>query len=258
MKLKVFFLVTAFSALLFSCNKDSGNKSLEVTTPTSDADKISYSMGYDIGNSFLQTLMEDSVHFELNYLYRGIADGLNAKDSSIKKLMTPDEMAEVMEKFQQQMQEKQQAKMAERQAKYEARAKTAKEDGEKFLAENKNKSGVKTTKSGLQYKIITEGKGAIPKSNDMVKIHIVGKFIDGEEFQNTYVMSDAPEILLKDLNIKSWVEAITMMPVGSKWEIYSPAHLAYGSQDTGVIPPNSAVIFIIELIDIVKNQEEHN
>ncbi len=257
MKLKVFFCAVAFSSLLFSCNNNSAEKSGELTAPVEDADKISYSMGYDIGSSFLQTLSEDSIHLNIDYLYRGIADGLKVKDSTFKSMMNSEEMAETMQKLQQQMQEKQQAKMAERQAKYEQRAKTAKEDGEKFLAENKNKAGVKTTKTGLQYKVITEGKGEVPKSKDMVKVHIVGKFIDGEEFQNTYTMQDAPEVLLSDLNIKSWTEALTMMPIGSKWEIYSPSALAYGVQDTGVIPPNSAVIFVIELIDIVKDKKNN-
>ena len=239
---------------LAACNKQNENKeaSKDATTPQGDADKYSYVMGYDIGSGFLQTFIEDSVDFNLEYLYRGIEEGLKARDTNFTPLYSKEDREAALQALQNLMQEKQQQKMAEAQAKYEARAKTAKEDGEKFLAENKSKPDVQVAKSGYQYKILTKGNGPIPKPTDRVKLHLVGKFIDGEVFQNTYDSPNIPEAIVKDLPLPVWKEALLSMPVGSKWEIYSPSALAYGNQENGVIPPNSAIIFTIELLEIVK------
>ncbi|MPN43197.1 FKBP-type 22 kDa peptidyl-prolyl cis-trans isomerase [bioreactor metagenome] len=142
--------------------------------------------------------------------------------------------------------------MQEKTKKYEERKKTALEDGKKFLEANKKKSGVTVEKSGMQYRVITAGKGAVPKPDDVIKFHIVGKFIDGEEFQSTKTMGTPPEATLNQINIKGIHEALSKMPIGSVWEVVLPYELAYGEQDTGVIPPKSAVIFELELLEIVK------
>ena len=123
--------------------------------------------------------------------------------------------------------------------------------GEKFLAENKNKEGVKTTPSGLQYKIITEGKGDIPDENARVKVNYRGTLIDGTEFDSSY-NNNAPATFGVTQVIKGWTEALLMMPVGSKWELYVPQDLAYGSMDRSNIPPYSALIFEVELVEIEK------
>ncbi len=123
--------------------------------------------------------------------------------------------------------------------------------GEKFLAENKTKEGVKTTASGLQYKVITEGKGEIPNDTCKVKVNYRGKLIDGTEFESTYTRNE-PFVTNVGGVIKGWTEALTMMPVGSKWELYIPQELAYGSRDMGQIKPFSALVFEIELLDIEK------
>ena len=129
--------------------------------------------------------------------------------------------------------------------------------GEKFLEENKAKEGVVTTESGLQYKVITEGKGQVPTSTDRVKVHYKGTLIDGTEFDSSYSRKDKdgnpqPSTFRANQVIKGWTEALTMMPVGSKWELYIPQELAYGSQDTGTIPPFSTLIFEVELLSIEK------
>ena len=130
--------------------------------------------------------------------------------------------------------------------------------GEKFLAENKTKEGVVTTESGLQYKIIKEGKGAIPAKTDKVKVHYKGTLIDGTEFDSSYSRKDKdgnpqPATFRANQVIKGWTEALTMMPVGSKWELYIPQELAYGARETGAhIKPFSALIFEVELLDIEK------
>ncbi|MBE7401138.1 FKBP-type peptidyl-prolyl cis-trans isomerase [Bacteroides fragilis] len=123
--------------------------------------------------------------------------------------------------------------------------------GEKFLAENKTKEGVKTTASGLQYKVITEGKGEIPNDTCKVKVNYRGKLIDGTEFESTYTRNE-PFVTNVGGVIKGWTEALRMMPVGSKWELYIPQELAYGSRDMGQIKPFSALVFEIELLGIEK------
>ena len=123
--------------------------------------------------------------------------------------------------------------------------------GEKFLAENKSKDGVQTTPSGLQYKIITEGKGDIPDEKARVKVNYRGTLIDGTEFDSS-AKNNAPATFGLDQVIKGWTEALKMMPVGSKWELYVPQDLAYGSMDRSNIPPYSTLIFEVELLDIEK------
>ena len=128
--------------------------------------------------------------------------------------------------------------------------------GEKFLAENKTKEGVVTTESGLQYKILTQGTGAIPADTSKVKVNYNGTLIDGTEFDSSYNHKDKdgkpqPASFRANQVIKGWTEALTMMPVGSKWELYIPYELAYGSREMGgKIKPFSTLIFEVELLGI--------
>ena len=129
--------------------------------------------------------------------------------------------------------------------------------GEKFLAENKTKEGVQTTPSGLQYKIITKGNGPVPADTSKVSVNYKGTLIDGTEFDSSYKRKDKngkskPATFRANQVIKGWTEALTMMPVGSKWELYIPADLAYGSRNTGKIKPFSTLIFEVELVGIDK------
>ena len=126
--------------------------------------------------------------------------------------------------------------------------------GEKFLAENATKEGVKTTPSGLQYKIIKEGKGEIPTDSSTVKVHYKGTLIDGTEFDSSYKRNE-PTSFRANQVIKGWTEALTMMPVGSKWELYIPQELAYGARETGgQIKPFSTLIIEVELVGIEKKK----
>jgi FKBP-type peptidyl-prolyl cis-trans isomerase len=122
-------------------------------------------------------------------------------------------------------------------------------DGAKFLAENKKKPGVKETASGLQYKVITEGTGKIPTTNDTVLCHYRGILIDGQEFDSSYKRGQPSSFPVTRV-IKGWTEALLMMPVGSKWQLGIPAELAYGVSGGRGIPPNSALLFDIELVEI--------
>lgn len=133
-------------------------------------------------------------------------------------------------------------------------------EGEKFLAENKAKEGVVTTESGLQYKILTKGTGEIPADTSYVQVNYKGTLIDGTEFDSSYKRKDKdgksqPATFRANQAIKGWTEALTMMPVGSKWELYIPYDLAYGSRATGAdIKPFSTLIFEVELVGIGKKK----
>ena len=133
--------------------------------------------------------------------------------------------------------------------------------GEKFLAENKTKEGVVTTESGLQYKILTQGTGAIPADTSKVKVNYKGTLIDGTEFDSSYNHKDKdgkpqPASFRANQVIKGWTEALTMMPVGSKWELYIPQELAYGARESGnQIKPFSTLIFGVELLSIEKDKK---
>ena len=126
-----------------------------------------------------------------------------------------------------------------------------KKENEEFLANNKSKEGIKVTESGLQYRIIKEGKGEVPTKNSRVKVHYKGTMIDGTEFDSSYERKE-PTTFRADQVIKGWTEALTMMPVGSKWELYIPQELGYGSREAGKIKPFSTLIFEVELISIEK------
>ena len=153
--------------------------------------------------------------------------------------LSKEEMQQILSDFQ----KKEQEELA-------AAASNNKASGEKFLAENKSKDGVKTTESGLQYKVVTAGEGEKPKASSQVVVHYRGTLIDGTEFDSSYSRGE-PATLGVNQVIKGWQEALQMMPVGSKWQIYVPADLAYGQRGAGgTIKPNSTLIFDIELLEI--------
>ncbi|MCB9245908.1 MAG: FKBP-type peptidyl-prolyl cis-trans isomerase [Flavobacteriales bacterium] len=128
--------------------------------------------------------------------------------------------------------------------------------GDAFLEKNSTAEGVVTTESGLQYKIIQEGTGAIPKPEDKIRFHYTGKFIDGEVFQSSRDRGPV-ELEIENL-IRGWKEALVLMPVGSKWELYIPPKLAYGANGNEGIPPASTLIFELELLDIVPKENSEN
>ena len=123
--------------------------------------------------------------------------------------------------------------------------------GEEFLKENAKKKDVVTTASGLQYKILTKGEGEVPTATQKVKVHYEGHLLDGTEFDSSYKRNE-PTTFACNQVIKGWTEALCLMPVGSKWELYIPQELAYGPQDKGTIKPFSVLIFTVELLEIVE------
>lgn len=133
-----------------------------------------------------------------------------------------------------------------------AKKEAVRKAGEQFLSENSKKAGVQVTPSGLQYKILTKGKGKVPTKDDQVIVKYEGRLIDGTVFDSSYKRAEQTNKFRPTDVIKGWTEALTMMPVGSKWELYVPQELAYGARETGNIPAYSALIFIVELVDIEK------
>jgi len=142
--------------------------------------------------------------------------------------------------------------MAEKQKEGEAKGAVVREEGEKFLEENKKKTGVITTESGLQYEIIKAGEGAKPAATDKVKTHYHGTLINGTVFDSSVERGEPIEFPVNGV-IKGWTEALQLMPVGSKWKLFIPYQLAYGERGAGAqIPAYSALVFEVELLEIVK------
>lgn len=200
-------------------------------------EKVSYSIGLDIGKNFKQ----QSVDIDPELVANGIKDAL----SGAKPMMTEKEIEETMMGFQK-------ALMAKQSEKAKVIGEKNKIEGEKFLAENKKKEGVVTLPSGLQYKILKEGTGPKPQSTDTVECHYRGTLINGKEFDSSYKRGQRATFPLYQV-IKGWTEALQLMPVGSKWQLFIPSNLCYGEQQRSEdISPNSTLIFEVELVSIKK------
>jgi FKBP-type peptidyl-prolyl cis-trans isomerase FklB len=199
-----------------------------------DKDKESYAIGMNIGKS----IHRDGVDVDPNILLRGMKDAL----SGGKTVLTDDEAKSVMTNLQAEMR-KQQAEKAQ------LAGEANKKAGDAFLAENKTKDGVVTLPSGLQYKILTSGTGPKPTATDTVVCNYKGTLLDNTEFDSSYSRKQPLTIPVGGV-IKGWTEALELMPVGSKWQLFIPSDLAYGPQTKGPIGPNSTLIFEVELLSI--------
>ncbi|MBI4849070.1 MAG: FKBP-type peptidyl-prolyl cis-trans isomerase [Nitrospirae bacterium] len=201
-------------------------------------DKLSYSIGTTMGKDF----KNQSIDVDPDILARGIKDAF----SGSKSLMTDEEMRDTISSFKNEMMAKQMAQMKEA-------AEKNKKEGDAFLAENKKKEGVVTLPSSLQYKVIKEGTGAIPKATDTVTVHYKGTFIDGTEFDSS-MKHGQPATFKVGGVIPGWTEALQLMKTGSKWQLYVPSNLAYGERGAGrEIGPNATLIFEVELLSIQEN-----
>lgn len=192
--------------------------------------RVSYCIGLNIASN----LKQQSLDLNPASLAAGVRDGLPGG----KPLLTENEIQETLTAFKRDMMNQQMAK-----------AEKNKKDGETFLAENKKKPGVKTLSSGLQYKVVKDGKGKKPKATDTVTTHYRGTLIDGTEFDSSYKNNEPATFPVNGV-IPGWTEALQLMDVGSKWQLFIPYQLAYGESGNGPIPPSSTLIFDIELIGI--------
>jgi len=210
----------------------------ETKALTSEKDKLSYSLGHNIGES----IKRQNADINQDLLAKGIADSL----SDAQPLLTPEEVAKVMQDFR----KKQMEEMSKRR---QEQAQNNLEEGKQFLEENKKKEGVKTLPSGLQYRVVTEGTGNTPKETDKVTTHYRGKLLNGTEFDSSYKRNQPATFPVNGV-IQGWQEALQLMKEGGKWELFIPAELAYGQNGRPGIPPNSVLIFDIELISIAKEE----
>ena len=215
---------------------DEAAKKAQTPQPQMTAkEKLSYTLGVNTGKN----IQQQAIDIDPDQFSKGMKDAL----SGAKPALTDEEMRQSIMALQKDMQEKQAAKM-------KVLAEENKKKGEAFLAENKKKEGVKTLPSGLQYKIIKNGKGKSPKLTDTVTANYKGTSIDGTEFDSSYKRGEPAKFPLKGV-IPGWVEALKMMKVGSQWQIFVPANLGYGEGGASpVIGPNETLIFEIELLKI--------
>ena len=203
--------------------------------PTSEIDKVSYSLGAKTGESFLAQ--------EIKVNAQQFTNGLNDALAGKKLQLTDKEMQDTLMNFQKQHL----LAMTERDKKLAAENAVK---SEKFLQANKSKPNVKTLPSGLQYIVINEGKGTPPKSTDIVTVNYRGTLLDGTEFDSSSNKNEPSTFPLSDL-IPGWQEALSKMSPGSKWKIFVPPNLAYGDKGAGnIIQPNSTLVFEIELVNV--------
>ena len=195
---------------------------------TDELDKVSYSLGLSIASNLISSGVT-TINAE------AFIDGLNVVFSGKMPEIMPDEANNILQDYFDKLQQ--------------AKGKEAKAEGEKFLAENKKKEGV--VPSGLQYKILTAGNGPKPKASDTVKCHYEGRLINGTVFDSSIRRNEPAEFPVSGV-IAGWVEALQLMPVGSKWQLYIPSELAYGTHGAGQsIGPNQTLIFDVELLAII-------
>lgn len=212
-----------------------GPEAVPAGKPKTLKDRSSYAIGIDIGRG----LKGQGLEIDTALLARGVADALAGGKTMLSDKEIHDTMVE-LQKIVGEQQKGLNAKLAEKN----------KKEGEAFLAENKKKEGVKTLPSGLQYKVLREGKGASPAATDLVTTHYKGTLLNGTEFDSSYGRGEPATFPVNGV-VKGWTEALQMMKVGDKWQLFIPADLAYGDRGAGEdIPPNAALIFDIELLGV--------
>ncbi|HKI12562.1 MAG TPA: FKBP-type peptidyl-prolyl cis-trans isomerase [Candidatus Acidoferrum sp.] len=216
---------------------------LTLTTPK---DKASYAIGMNVGKSVGKDLLDHFVDIDQAILLRGVKDGLAGE----KSLLTDEETKAVLTEVQKESRQKQEEIRKQQEEIAKAQGEVNKKQGAAFLAENKTKEGVVTLPSGLQYKILQPGTGPKPTTTDTVVCNYRGTLIGGKEFDSSYKRGQPATFPLGQV-IKGWTEALQLMPVGSKWQLFLPPELAYGERSAGPdITPYSTLVFEVELVSI--------
>lgn len=193
--------------------------------------KASYGVGRQIGDQLTQQSFDG---LEVSAVQQGLADAIAGVDFAVSR----EDINSAFQVITQRMQEKQAAESAK-----------AKEAEDNFLNANGERAEVEQTESGLQYEVLVKGEGAVPAETDTVSVHYHGTFIDGSVFDSSVMRGEPAQFPVNGV-IKGWVEALQLMPVGSKWKLYVPHNLAYGEQGAGAIPPCATLVFEVELLEI--------
>jgi len=208
-------------------------KSLET-----EEQKVSYSLGMILGKRMVQ----DTTDLDINVFIQGVTDAFEGK----KQLLTDEQSGKILSDYQRNLQQEQMEKVQQA-------GDANKKVGLDFLAENKEKEGVVTLESGLQYKILTEGKGPQPGPADVVKVHYTGSLINGTVFDSSVERGEPVSFPVNGV-ISGWTEALQLMPTGSKWQLYIPSDLAYGRNGNRSIGPNETLLFEVELLEVEKKK----
>lgn len=203
-----------------------------------DLENERHKQSYALGLNLSDQLKKQGIDVDMDVFMQGFKDGYAGESA----LLTSDQALDVLI-------QREQEQRAQQQAEENKMAEENKKAGEAFLAENGQKEGVITLDSGLQYKVIKAGEGPMPKKTDTVVCHYRGTLLDGTQFDSSYDRGAAAEFRVDQL-ISGWTEALQLMPVGSKWELYIPPYLGYGARQAGQIGPNATLIFELELIEI--------
>jgi len=206
----------------------------EVSSLETQEQKVSYSFGLVLG----KRMTNDMPDLDIDIFVQGLKDAFQGK----AQLLTDEEIAQILATFQRDLQQKQMDKIKEIGSKN-------RKIGDEFLAENKNKEGVVTLASGLQYKVLTEGSGPQPGPSDVVKVHYTGSLINGEVFDSSVDRGEPVSFPVNGV-ISGWTEALQLMPAGSKWQLYIPSDLAYGPNGNRTIGPNETLLFDVELLSV--------
>lgn len=231
MKLHQVALIVFLTIGVVACQSEKVEKADLETTK----DKVSYAIGLDIGKN----MRSQTIEVDPKIFLKGLMDGIEDAEA----LMNEEELTETMMAFQMELQAKQNEKQKEESEKNM-------KAGSDFIEEYKKKEGVVVLESGLQYRVIKSGDGPSPKATDNVTTHYSGKLVDGTKFDSSYDRGEPATFPLNGV-IPGWTEILQKMKVGDKWEVVIPANLGYGEQGAGnVIPPNSTLIFEIELLGI--------
>ncbi|KMV71433.1 peptidylprolyl isomerase [Rosenbergiella epipactidis] len=195
--------------------------------------QASYGIGLQVGQQLLESGLQG---LEPEALLAGLRDALEGNSPAVPM--------DVLHRALREMHERAEAVRDERTKEMAA-------EGAKYLEENRQREGVNSTESGLQFRVLTQGEGAIPSRQDRVRVHYTGKLTDGTVFDSSVARGEPAEFPVSGV-IAGWIEALTLMPVGSKWELVIPQHLAYGERGAGAsIPPFSTLVFEVELLDIL-------
>ncbi len=250
MKMMIWLIVAILAIGSFACqeeNKIRSNKEYKEMDVFSmkKPDKLIDRFSYIVGSTMGSNLKRDSVNdINFDYLIAGIKTALDGKVPLLSKREMDSTMAEMQIILQARQKRKKQT---------ESRIKeNNKKEAYEFLAENKKNPGVVVLPDGLQYKIVKKGSGPSPKLNEFVKMNVIGKVLNGEEFDNTYKRKQPIELQLINGILACWYETLPKMKIGSKWIIYSPPELAFKDMDNAMAPPNKLIIFEIELLSISK------
>ena len=241
LKLKMFLYVPMILSLsLFSCEKKKSEEKAELNDQKA---KVSYI----IGASQISGMKESGIEINLEALIQGMKDSYEEKELAISE----EEIQEIMTVFQTEMRAKQQTQREQQMADHNRLMTENLEKANVFWSENKSRPGVITLPDSIQYEVLKKGSGPSPSLTDSVRVNYRGTFLDGKEFDSSYKYNK-PMTFVANQVIKGWSRVLPLMKTGDKWKVYIPPQYAYGQNGNRMIPPNSFLIFEVELLEVIK------